>query len=355
MFVDSKYRINIYLDTNILVDYAEKTYPLLNQSIDYLAQCPFVTLRSSHYVLFEYTEVRKYNLFLKHINTSKIAKLKNLFFCNQHKTINKAYLKNKSWCHNGLDYLKLKDSIIPIVQRELDFFRVSLDIDFDEHVLHKELVYPTNTLCLSTSISKEDCLVLISCMYPTSDNKLEQCILLSRDNQYHNACNTNQDEVNSILSVTGLASPNLISTRKIKYGNNRHFNLYETQDKTNVEFKDVWNSIIKTELRKKLSQDYIGETYCYGRQGTPEANCIYFDTQDKAKYIYQTEGLSFIPNDLSRIISINGPIEFWNQKPIDHYPYNNPKNTKYSFRPTDCSPLLIEVLRQKGNLVFYEK
>ena len=123
----------------------------------------------------------------------------------------------------------------------------------------------------------------------------------------------------------------------------------------NVEFKDVWNSIIKTELRKKLSQNYIGETYCYGRQGTPEANCIYFDTKDKDKYIYQTEGLSFIPNDLSRIISINGPFDYWNKKPVDHYPYNNPKYTKYSFRPTGCSPQIVEVLRQKGNLVFYEE
>lgn len=30
MIVDEKYRVNIYLDTNILVDYIEGTYPLLN-------------------------------------------------------------------------------------------------------------------------------------------------------------------------------------------------------------------------------------------------------------------------------------------------------------------------------------
>ena len=34
MIVDEKYRVNIYLDTNILVDYIEGTYPLLNKSID---------------------------------------------------------------------------------------------------------------------------------------------------------------------------------------------------------------------------------------------------------------------------------------------------------------------------------
>lgn len=36
MIVDEKYRVNIYLDTNILVDYIEGTYPLLNKSIDYV-------------------------------------------------------------------------------------------------------------------------------------------------------------------------------------------------------------------------------------------------------------------------------------------------------------------------------
>lgn len=78
MIVDEEYRVNIYLDTNILVDYIEGTYPLLNQSIDYLHSCPFVNLRSSHYVLFEYTEVRKYNLFM-----SKSDKTKSVNFIDK--------------------------------------------------------------------------------------------------------------------------------------------------------------------------------------------------------------------------------------------------------------------------------
>ena len=81
MIVDEEYRVNIYLDTNILVDYIEETYPLLNESINYLSSCPFVNLRSSHYVLFEYTEVRKYNLFMSKSEEQQPNSLKNKILC----------------------------------------------------------------------------------------------------------------------------------------------------------------------------------------------------------------------------------------------------------------------------------
>ena len=63
IIIPSEFRINVYLDTNILVDYIENKFPLLTKSIKYLSECPYVNLKSSHYVLFEYTEVRKFNLF----------------------------------------------------------------------------------------------------------------------------------------------------------------------------------------------------------------------------------------------------------------------------------------------------
>lgn len=61
--VPPTFKAYIYLDTNILEDYLEKTYPLLNKCIDFLSQCPFVTLHASHYVEYELTEVRKLRLF----------------------------------------------------------------------------------------------------------------------------------------------------------------------------------------------------------------------------------------------------------------------------------------------------
>lgn len=98
MIVDEKYRVNIYLDTNILVDYIEGTYPLLNKSIDYLCSCPFVSLRSSHYVLFEYTEVRKYHLFMSKSGKTKCTSFKDRLyslFRKKNKELDKDALKAK--------------------------------------------------------------------------------------------------------------------------------------------------------------------------------------------------------------------------------------------------------------------
>ena len=65
MYIEPKYIVNVYLDTNILLDYIEGNYSSLNISIEYLAGNPFVHLRSSHYVLFELVENRKARLFFE--------------------------------------------------------------------------------------------------------------------------------------------------------------------------------------------------------------------------------------------------------------------------------------------------
>ena len=179
MIVDEKYRVNIYLDTNILVDYIEGTYPLLNKSIDYLCSCPFVSLRSSHYVLFEYTEVRKYHLFMSKSGKTKCTSFKDRLyslFRKKNKELDKDALKakiKKTWNRNSVDYNHIKVEVINKIQEELNILRNNLNLNFDEHVLHELLVFPTNSLCLSTKISKEDCLVLVSCMHPKEDEKLE--------------------------------------------------------------------------------------------------------------------------------------------------------------------------------------
>ena len=60
LIVEKDFKVNFYLDTNILVDYVQQGNQNLVDSLNYLAQSPFVNLRSSHYVEFEFAEVRKY-------------------------------------------------------------------------------------------------------------------------------------------------------------------------------------------------------------------------------------------------------------------------------------------------------
>ena len=213
--IEPEYRVNIYLDTNILFDYVEKQFPLLNTTVDFLAQCPFVNLRSSHYVLYEFTENRKIRLFWEKADPNKSG------------VYNKYKIK-QSWKYNQREYLEFKNDITTQVEAELDLFRNQLQINFDEHVLHEGLVYPTNSLCLQTKISKEDCLVMVSCMNPLKETKLDHCLLLTRDEQYYKAFNENTAESDKVFNDNGLRKPILIRTEELSLGENApQYNLYD--------------------------------------------------------------------------------------------------------------------------------
>ena len=337
--VEEKYRVNIYLDTNILVDYVEKSYPLLNRSIDYLAQCPFVNLRSSHYVLFEFTEVRKVRLFWEKSapgDTTDYNKAKVIIRSN--------------WKYNGRDYNDFKGDIINQVKAELDIIRTGLQIDFDEHVLHDELVYPTNSLCLATKISKEDCLVMISCMNPDKGKKLDHCLLLSRDEQYYKAYCENVQEADNVFNICQLDKPPMIRTENLQVGGHgAKYNLYDNTSQCDIEM--FWIGLILATIKDKLSGEYVGKTYIHGANEVAK-KCIFFEMDGQDKTLKESDGLCFIANDLSIITILGGPFEFWNNQKIS-LPYSNPEDSKYSFLKEDIKPEILGKLREGGNLVFY--
>ena len=346
LVIDERFRVNIYLDTNILVDYVEKEYPLLTRSIDYLAKCPCVNLRSSHYVLFEFTEVRKGRLF------TEIIRKKDTSYAG--KDIQKGDLKNHSWKFSHVDYNDFKSEIKAQIQSELNLFCEELHLNFDEHVLHEKLVYPTNSLCLTSKISKEDCLVMISCMFPLdSEPPLSQCVLLSRDHQYHKAYNENKEDVKQVFEESGLTVPEMIRTVNLRLSSlGSCYNLYRDSSEGEIPKIDLfWRDFIKQRLKKNLGPLYIGETYKYGNK---DNKCIFFELDDPCKSLEQSDGLCFISQDLKKRYSVDGPFEFWNVEKVS-LPFSNPDFPKFSFQTTDMDPEKLAALRQKGLIVFYDR
>jgi hypothetical protein len=337
--VEEQYRVNMYLDTNILVDYVEKKYPLLNKSIDFLAQSPFVNLRSSHYVLFEFTEVRKVGLFWQ-----KAAPNDSEDYKKARNTI------RSCWKYNGRDYNEFKADISAQVKSELEMLRSGLSLDFDDHVLHEELVYPTNSLCLATKISKEDCLVMISCMNPYKQQKLDHCLLLSRDEQYYKAYEENKDEAEKVFSDSGLNKPTMIRTESLQVDEHgTKYNLYENDE--HVDIVQFWKSLILKTIKGKLSDTYVGSTYLHGASEVAR-KCIYFNMDGDDKILKKSEGLVFITRDLSDVVILGGPFEFWNNEKVE-LPHSNPDDPKYSFLAHGMKPEVLNKLRETGNLVFY--
>ena len=338
--IEPKYRVNVYLDTNILVDYMEKTFPLLTKSIDFLAQCPFVNLRSSHYVLFEFTEVRKAKLFWEKADPDKTKPYDDV----------RGDIR-REWKYMDKQYSDFTDEIIVTVNKELAIIKNDLQIDFDEHVLHDGLIYPTNNLCLATRISKEDCLVMVSCMRPRKNENLEHCLLLTRDAQYYTSYTENSEMIKRVFSDNELNSPVLIRTEaltNVKSG--RRYNLYDSNGCADIDNYWIW--LILHTLKNNNSLQYIGTTYKHGRHGDAP-RCVYFEMAGSDKVLRESSGFYFISNDLTQGISLNKPLEYWNGDKVK-LPHTNPDFPKYSFKAENLSPEILTKLREEGNIVFYD-
>lgn len=337
--VEPEYRVNVYLDTNILVDYVERTYPLLNKSIDFLAQCPFVNLRSSHYVLFEFTEIRKLRLFWAKADPAKTEAYESV----------RNNIK-KTWGYHGKAYDDFKTEIASTVSSELELIKNNLQLNFDEHVLHDGLVYPTNSLCLATKISKEDCLVMVSCMHPDKEIVLDHCLLLTRDSQYYKAYSDNRADADKVFGDNQLNTPVLVRTEDLRVNEQgTQYNLYNEDGCSDIEKYWIW--LITTTLKNNHALQYVGTTYEHGGNEAAK-KCVYFEMDGEDKVLRESSGLYFVFNDLTQKVILSGPFEFWNNQPIE-LPHTDPDSPKYSFKMEGLDSVLLKKLRENGNSVFY--
>lgn len=342
IYVEEKYRVNVYLDTNILLDYIENVSQSLNDSIEYLANNPFVCLRSSHYVLFELVENRKARLFFERTK-------------NEGDTYNKGLLK-RSWNNNGHDYTEYKAEITQQVLKDVSHLKDDLNIDFNEHVLHEGLLLPTNEVCLNTKVSKEDSLVTVSCMNPKLNVPIDYCLILTHDRQFCKSFTDAKNDIYDVFARRNIKMPKLINVVQFPInGDGGYVDLYS------VSSKDIliqyWNDLILASLKEMLNDIYIGGTYKFGSNGIP-ARCIYIDgSEARGKQLRSSDGLICISKDLKHWIIINNskevPIEYWNMGTKISLPILIEEKPKYSFYKKDIKDEELVWMREKGNLVFY--
>lgn len=348
MYVDERFRVNIYLDTNILIDYSENNYPLLKQSIDYLARSPFVNLRSSHYVLFEYTEVRKANLFRERLSNQKHPFSMKRFFQKifwGKRDFTKDYIKRNRWKIGSIDYYSFEKQISEQVEKEVADIRNTLNIDFEEHVLHPQLIGPTATLCLKTKLSKEDSLVIVSCILPQENQPLMNCVILSRDKDMFDSFNEKLNDIETIFRQKSLFLPTLTKSNDIS---GRH-NLYKD---IKVDVESCWRGFLRDVIIGNNASDYIGRTYVHGNNGEA-AKCVYFELANINVQLRPMTSLYFIAQDLTWVKTVKIDSPFWNNGAPITLPHGNPNFPKYSFMPSGIADEDLAKLRRPDSLVFY--
>lgn len=344
--VDEKYRINIFLDTNILVDYVLGNNSNLNRSLLWFKDCEFVDLKSSHFVEYEMAEVLKAQYFYRKLK----GRLPNR---------NEKVALKKIWKIDGKSYLNYKDDIRSEVTTSIKSVEDDLGFQFSDLRLHDGVINPTCEVCLSSKISKEDSLLLVSCMFPGEEECTDFSILLSNDKQYAYSFMESSRDIKSIFDTHSLNIPEIIHAKSLEGNSGKVINLYNKKE--NVEEEDLKTFLKDFILRliiKKNVDDYVGITYRDSACKGMAAKCLYLNV--KSGQFKEHDGLAFIANDLSfqRILSIpEKPNKYWNTgKEID-LPYTFDGEHRVSFlpRPNDeLSENQFNKLRERGNIVFYQ-
>ena len=195
-----KFTINFFVDTNILVYLVDGKYPSLTAFIKALSETPVVGLYASEYVLSEFIGVRKQeDYFQAVIDKSR----------QEGKTINLSeFLKhNKTYEIKDYDYDSLKDVVKQKVDEEIERVTREFGITFLRNN-NNRLVGPMKEVCLSTKISKEDSLVLVSSLFQEKEVIItEPVILLTNDGDFCKYANLSKDYIGSVLAEEGLLNP----------------------------------------------------------------------------------------------------------------------------------------------------
>lgn len=346
-FVNDNFKIDIFLDTNILVDYVLGINRTLTHSIDYLNSKRSVRLHSSHYVEFELAEVLKICFF----GYSVLG-----HFPNREE---KAVIKSNNWKLNGIDYIQKQVEISKRVTDSLSMLNSTFDRLFDDHVLHEDLISPTCQLLLQSNVSREDSLVTVSSVYPQRYEMLNFVALLSNDNQFCSEVCKNNATINTIMASKGLKEPVIMNAKKLDCSlMGSQFNIAK-HDYDDATIEKFWNKKILELVKKKNENAYVGTTYKFGKSGTISGDCIYFRLQN-VSLLKNANSFLFFTNDAEETISIRlktryGNIELWNDNHPISLPNDNPHNMKYSFRPLEGMLEEDELmkLRESDNLVFY--
>lgn len=339
--VDPNYRIDVFLDTNVLEDYLEKTHNEINQCINFLSKCPFVTLRASHYVEFELTEVRKARLF-EHVITKTYSESSDI----------KLEIK-KNWKYRDCDYSKYKTQIEDQVLTDLQSLR-DLNINFDDNVLHDDLLIPVQNLILCSKLSREDSMVGVSCVYPNADApKIPFSALISSDSQFHKAYNDNSHEIIRIISDLGAKPSIFLFTRNMQIADNSFgINLYNYNDKVDVVTR-IREMILNLIMRKN-KDEFLGKSYKFSQRGKASGNVVFFKRARGIGQLKSSSGLALISKNLDdfRIISIDSKTYRNDGKRIV-LPYDDYQDSRFSVEANEINEMLQDKINSNAFLIFY--
>lgn len=348
--VRERFRIKFYLDTNILSYLIDNTYSGLTFTIDYLKNSEFVDLVSSKYVIFEFVGIRKREHYLQKVlqkSTSTSSGKVNL----------SSLLKYKDkFSASEVKFEDVQADIKLAVETEVQDITNNFGIEFNANILHDSLLNPTFEVNLSSRISREDSLVLISAVWSDLATKEDFVLIASNDQDFIESYN--EVSLNQVFTNHGLTPPLVEHLRDIRINGGSKVNLTEAKD--DIKLPNFLPTKLNELIIEKNKALFLGKTiHCGNGAGFP-TNVVCFNLPENTE-LNTNLYLTIIGKDLDFIYSTKLPVtDFFDQVSIANYPLRKSVPTNISFKPMEDiggvpTPIPLDIvrrLRETGNLIF---
>lgn len=303
--VPSCFKIKIAIDTQILSYLIDNTYPNVTYLVEKLSESPFVDLVCARFTTFEFIGIRKKEHYLRFAlenAKNKGIPLNISSFINYRTTFSAP----------EYEYKDAYEKIIKTIDEELKKINDDFGITFDESLLHKSFWEPHKEFFLSTRISKEDSLVLLSSVFPDEHQTEDYLIFLTNDSQFNKGYNKSE---RVMIDGAGGEPKNVIDEIFTKYGFEKPFVYHlgslslfgdtkinpKLETITTDEIDEFLTKFIFEHIKKKNNNRLLGKTFCAGDK-FKKSDVTFFKIDDNVELnnnIYITainQNLDFIYN-----------------------------------------------------------
>lgn len=182
--------VNLYFDTNFLMYLFEGSFNGINTAYEIVRDLGlhddkplFVKMTVSQYVLFEFFENRKKKHYKNHLATEGVV-----ITVEDEEEVHSKHVAFNYFKVNGHNYMDIYPAIKTLVEADIARLNEFL-IEHEEHILNEKLYEPTKHLSLTSRISRHDCMITSSAVYPNIENTNYDVIIWTNDEQYHEGFN----------------------------------------------------------------------------------------------------------------------------------------------------------------------
>lgn len=306
-------RIKVALDTQILAYLIDNTYPNITKFIKKLSESPFVDLVCSRFAIYEFIGIRKLEHYLRCLvdHTTKNGGKLNLSSAIKFKSEFEA---------PELKYLDTFEKVKEEVEKELSFIYNNFGVEYEKVNIHNNVWKPHQDLVLSTKISKEDSLLMLSCIFPDILQREKYIILLTNDNQFHQSLCGGEKEIelsDKIFKENNLERPHLYHLKKFKLNTDETLNLTEN-DITDERLEAFTKKFIFEHIKEKNKDYYLGKIVACPTNLRGKLMCFQLQADKLIDNIYVT----VLSEDLDSVYNYTNKLtNFHNINKIETYPY----------------------------------